>query len=112
MPRLTSAGPWSRLAVGGVALPVALTSSLPAGSAPAADDVLRYLGGEVKTLDPAFISDATDVQLLLQLYAGLARLDENGEPYPSLAASWKVSDDGKTYTFTLRDGLRFSDGTP
>jgi oligopeptide transport system substrate-binding protein len=112
MPRLTSAGPWSRLAVGVVALAVALTSSLPAGSARAADDVLRYLGGEVKTLDPAFISDATDVQLLLQLYAGLARLDENGEPYPSLAASWKISDDGKTYTFTLRDGLRFSDGTP
>ena len=116
MPRLTSAGPWTRLAVGvavlALALIVALNASLPARPAQAADDVLRYLGGEPKTLDPAFISDAADVQLLLQLYAGLTRLDENGEPYPSLAESWTVSDDGRTYTFRLRDGLHFSDGTP
>jgi ABC-type transport system substrate-binding protein len=112
MPRLTSAGPWTRLAVGVVVLAVALTSSLPGETAHAAKDVLRYLGGDVKTLDPAFIGDASDVQLLLQLYAGLTRLDENGEAYPSLAASWTVSDGGRTYTFTLRSGLRFSDGTP
>ncbi|HEX6473576.1 MAG TPA: peptide ABC transporter substrate-binding protein [Candidatus Limnocylindria bacterium] len=117
MPRLTSAGPWTRLAVGTAALALALivvlNSSLPARPQPvqAADDLLRYLGGEPKTLDPAFISDAADVQLLLQLYAGLTRLDENGEPYPSLAASWTVSDDGRTYTFTLRGGLKFSDGS-
>jgi oligopeptide transport system substrate-binding protein len=116
MPRLTSAGPWTRLAVGvavlALALIVVLMASLPGRTVQAADDVLRYLGGEPKTLDPAFISDAADVQLLLQLYAGLARLDENGEPYPSLAESWTVSDDGRTYTFHLRDGLRFSDGSP
>jgi ABC-type transport system substrate-binding protein len=112
MPRLTSAGPWTRLAVGVVVLALALTSSLPAHHAQAADGALRYLGGEVKTLDPAFINDASDVQLLLQLYAGLTRLDENGEPYPSLAESWTVSGDGRTYTFTLRDDLRFSDGSP
>jgi oligopeptide transport system substrate-binding protein len=112
MPRLTSAGPWTRLVVGVAVLAVALSSSLPAGTARAADGVLRYLGGEVKTLDPARIGDATDVQLLLQLYAGLTRLDENGEPYPSLAETWDVGDGGTTYTFTLRDGLQFSDGTP
>jgi oligopeptide transport system substrate-binding protein len=112
MPRLTSAGPWTRLAVGVVVLALAVTSYLPARPAHAAGGPLRYLGGELKTLDPAFISDASDVQLLLQLYAGLTRLDENGEPYPSLARSWTVSDDGRTYTFALRKGLRFSDGTP
>lgn len=112
MPRLTSAGPWTRLAVGVVVLALALTSSLPAHHAQAADGTLRYLGSELKTLDPAFISDASDVQLLLQLYAGLTRLDENGEPYPSLAESWTISDDGRTYTFTLRSDLRFSDGSP
>ena len=112
MPRLTSAGRWTRLAVGVAVLAVALSPSLPSRSARAADDVLRYLGGDVGTLDPAFINDASDVQLLLQLYAGLTRLDENGEPYPSLAASWAVSDQGRTYTFTMRPNLRFSDGTP
>src|SRR5688500_10522424 len=112
MPRLSSAGWWTRLAVGIVVLALALKSSLALGPAQAADGVLRYLGGELKTLDPAHISDAADVQLLLQLYAGLTRLDENGEPYASLAESWSVSDEGRTYTFTLRDGLRFSDGSP
>ena len=112
MPRLSSAGSWTRLTVGVVVLALVVTSALLTRPAQAADDVLRYLGGEVKTLDPAFISDAADVQLLLQLYAGLTRLDENGEPYPSLAESWTVSDDGLTYTFRLRSGLRFSDGSP
>ena len=78
----------------------------------AAGPLLRFLAGPPGTLDPAFISDAADVQLLLQLYAGLTRLDETGEPYPSLASGWEVSDDGLTYRFTLRDGLTFSDGTP
>ena len=54
MPRLTSAGPWTRLAVGtavlAIALIIALNASLPARPAQAADGVLRYLGGEPKTL--------------------------------------------------------------
>jgi oligopeptide transport system substrate-binding protein len=78
----------------------------------AAGQPLRYLGGEVKTLDPARISDAGDVQLLLQLYAGLSRLDEQGNVTPSLASSWDISDGGRTYTFHLHSGLRFSDGSP
>lgn len=97
-------------ALGGVLLIVA--SLVPPSGARAADGPLRYLGGEIGTLDPAFIGDASDVQLLMQLYAGLTRLDEAGTVYPSLAASWAVSDDGLTYTFTLRDGLTFSDGSP
>jgi ABC-type transport system substrate-binding protein len=72
---------------------------------------LRYLGGEVKTFDPARITDAGDVQLLLQLYAGLTRLDEQGRVYPSLASSWDVTDGGRTYTFHLRTNLHFSDGS-
>lgn len=73
---------------------------------------LRYLAGPPGTLDPAFIADAGDVQLMLQLYAGLTRLDETGEPYPSLASGWEVSDDGLTYTFAVREDLQFSDGSP
>ena len=78
----------------------------------AAGPPLRYLGGAPDVLDPAFISDAGDVQFLLQLYAGLTRLDETGEPYPSLASGWEISDDGLTYEFTIRDDLTFSDGSP
>jgi ABC-type transport system substrate-binding protein len=87
-------------------------STLSGASASAAGPPLRYLAGTPETLDPAFISSAGDVQLLLQLYAGLTRLDETGEPYPSLASGWEISDDGLTYEFVIRDDLEFSDGSP
>ncbi len=95
-----------------VALLLVVTSSTPPGPARAADAPLRYLAGSAGTLDPAFIADAADVQLLLQLYAGLTRLDETGTPYPSLASGWEISDDGLTYEFTIRPDLVFSDGSP
>ena len=94
-----------------LSLVLALAASTPAVPILGAGPPLRFAAGPADTLDPAFIADAGDVQLLLQLYAGLTRLDETGEPYPSLAEGWSISDDGLTYTFRLRDGLRFSDGT-
>jgi oligopeptide transport system substrate-binding protein len=94
------------------AVVVALSTSASAGPILAAGPPLRYLAGPPGTLDPAFIADAGDVQLLLQLYAGLTRLDETGEPYPSLAAGWEISDDGLTYRFAIREDLEFSDGSP
>jgi oligopeptide transport system substrate-binding protein len=112
MRRLTSRGPLPRLLAGLAAILLALTSSLPAHPASAAGPALRYVGGEPATLDPAFIDSAGDVQFLLQLYAGLTRLDEDGKPYASLAESWSVSDHGRTYTFHMRPGLTFSDGSP
>ena len=99
----------------GLALVALFLACLVVGPAPepaAAAGPLRYLAGPPGALDPAFISDQSDVQLLLQLYAGLTRLDEHGQPYPSLASGWEVSDDELTYTFTLRGDLAFSDGTP
>jgi oligopeptide transport system substrate-binding protein len=78
----------------------------------AGDRPLRYLAGPAGTLDPAFITSASDVQLHLQLYAGLTRISEHGAVYASLAESWTVTDGGLTYTFRLRDDLAFSDGTP
>ena len=91
---------------------IALSISTSGGQILAAGPVLRYLAGPPGTLDPAFIADAADVQLLLQLYAGLTRLDETGEPYPSLASGWEISADGLTYEFAIRTDLEFSDGAP
>lgn len=91
---------------------IVLSSSASAGPTHAAGPPLRYLAGPPGTLDPAFIASAADVQLILQLYAGLTRLDETGEPYPSLASGWEISGDGLTYEFAIRAGLRFSDGSP
>jgi oligopeptide transport system substrate-binding protein len=91
---------------------LALSAAVSGADTSAAGPPLRYLAGPAGTLDPAFISSAGDVQLHLQLYAGLTRLDETGEPYPSLASGWDVSDDGLTYEFVIRDDLEFSDGSP
>ena len=91
---------------------IVLSTTASGGPILAAGPPLRYLAGPPGTLDPAFIANAADVQLLLQLYAGLTRLDETGEPYPSLASGWEISADGLTYEFTIRDGLEFSDGAP
>ncbi len=46
------------------------------------------------------------------LYEGLTRIDAAGAVRPGLAASWTVSPDGLTYTFKLRSGVKFHDGTP
>jgi peptide/nickel transport system substrate-binding protein len=101
----------SQVAAVVAALLIAVSSSASGGPIRAAGPPLRYLAGPPGTLDPAFIADAADVQLLLQLYAGLTRLDEHGETYPSLASGWDISSDGLTYEFTIRDDLTFSDGT-
>ena len=95
-----------------IAVLLVVVATTAGGPIRAAAPLLRFLAGPPGTLDPAYISDAADVQLILQLYAGLTRLDETGEPYPSLASGWEVSDDGLTYRFTLRDDLTFSDGSP
>jgi peptide/nickel transport system substrate-binding protein len=62
-------------------------------------------------LDPANAGDADSLMLNGYLYEGLVKL-EGGTPVPSLAASWSVSDDGLHYTFKLRPGVVFHDGTP
>ena len=69
--------------------------------------------------DPASIDppspEANDAQSNLVeglVLGGLVRLDPNLHVRPDAAAAWKISNDGKTYTFTLRPGLKFADGTP
>jgi ABC-type transport system substrate-binding protein len=46
------------------------------------------------------------------LFGGLVRLDANLHVQPNAASSWTITNGGKTYTFTMRRGLRFADGTP
>ncbi|CAN7429034.1 ABC transporter substrate-binding protein [Terrabacter sp. LjRoot27] len=60
------------------------------------------------TKDGAAIPQA----LLDNVYETLVTVDQQGELKPSLAKSWKVSDDGKTYTFDLVDNAKFTDGQP
>lgn len=68
------------------------------------------LSAEPRQIDPQVSTDAASVTMVAALFEGLARLDEAGEAVPA-AANWAVSDDGLTYTFTLRES-KWNDGTP
>jgi peptide/nickel transport system substrate-binding protein len=64
-------------------------------------------------LDGALVSDGTSIRVLYQIYEGLTALKPGtSEVVPSLATSWDTSKDGLTWTFHLRDGVKFHDGTP
>ncbi len=68
---------------------------------------------EPEGLDPTIAAPTTIREVTwLNIYEGLVGLDENGHVRPLLASSWTVSDDGLTYTFKLRPGVKFHDGTP
>ncbi|MFB6673633.1 ABC transporter substrate-binding protein [Streptomyces sp. NPDC056390] len=61
--------------------------------------------------DPVTSSAGWDVHSLSLVYAGLTKLDEKGTAVPALATSWKYNEEGTVVTFTLRRGLKFSDGS-
>ena len=61
----------------------------------------------IATLDPAYAKDQALTWATSQIYNGLVRLDTNLEVEPCIAKRWDISDDGLTYTFTLRDDVRF-----
>ena len=77
------------------------------------DELRFYLHSDPKTFNPALVADP-DSETIRYLTGGvLVRLNRQTQQLePELATAWKVSKDGKTITFQLRQGVRFSDGTP
>ena len=67
---------------------------------------------EPKALDPAAVTAVNDFRILMNVYDGLVRYkDGTLEVEPALATSWEISEDGTVYTFTLREGVKFHDGS-
>jgi len=66
----------------------------------------------VKDLDSATTTDSVSTEILLNVMSGLYRLDANIRPVPDLAESVDISEDRLDYTFTLRDGIKWSNGDP
>ena len=65
-----------------------------------------------KTLDPAFASDGESFRVSRQIFEGLVGVEPGtADPAPLLAESWDSSEDGLTYTFNLKSGVKFHDGT-
>jgi oligopeptide transport system substrate-binding protein len=82
-------------------LAAATTSTLERGNGPEPD-----------SLDAHRAQSLSAFNVLRDLYEGLVTEDADGRPAPGLAESWKVADDGLTWTFILRENLRWSDGAP
>ena len=75
-------------------------------------DVLKInLASEPAKVDPALNSSVDGACLAVNMFEGLYTYDKDGNLQPALAENTEVSEDGLTYTFTLRDGLKWSDGT-
>lgn len=66
---------------------------------------------EPPSLDPRIATDMTSMQIIGMLFEGLTRFDEEGVPHLALAESYERSEDGKTYTFKLKEAF-WSDGKP
>ncbi len=64
------------------------------------------------TIDPAKINDYTEYMAGVNMYEALTTLDGDGNIQPLLAESWEVSEDTLTWTFTLKEGVTFQDGSP
>ncbi|MFE8701795.1 peptide ABC transporter substrate-binding protein [Cytobacillus sp. FJAT-54145] len=70
------------------------------------------LDNDIPDLNQVKTTDAISFGILNNVMEGLYRLDENNEPTPAMAESVQESEDGLTYTFTLKDGVKWSNGDP
>ena len=92
----------------------ALLEFMASAAAAAGTKVLRIgYGSEVQTLDPIKTVFAPDIISQGMLHERLLKANADASKVgPGLAETWEISDEGLTYTFKLRDGLKFSDGSP
>ncbi|HEY6146358.1 MAG TPA: ABC transporter substrate-binding protein, partial [Thermoanaerobaculia bacterium] len=92
---------------------VVLAAAGTAGGA-AKSGTLVFAGAADPTyLDPALVSDGESFRVTEQIFEGLVRLKPGTTKIvPALATKWKLSGGGKVWTFDLRKGVKFHDGTP
>jgi ABC-type transport system substrate-binding protein len=87
-------------------------TGVPAQAQAAAPTSVAILAGEPASIDPAYHGDSGSANFVSQLYETLTAVDPKLVIRPALAQSWVVDNGGTRVTFTLRDGLTFSDGSP
>ncbi|WP_158967304.1 ABC transporter substrate-binding protein [Chachezhania sediminis] len=91
----------------------ALTLSVPLALPAQADDTLRIvLEADLPSLDPSQSTATVVTDFGHMVFETLFAMDSEGRPQPQLVGDYSLSDDGLTYSFTLRDGVTFHDGAP
>ncbi len=86
------------------------TAGSTAGGINTAGFTVQY-GPNPETLDPALNSAIDASNTIITIFEPLLLINENNEVIGGQAESWEASEDGLTWTFTMRDGLKWSDGT-
>jgi peptide/nickel transport system substrate-binding protein len=100
----------------GAATAVALVlAAMPSDAKAEYEECVNVVGnessGEKLTLDPSVQTSSDDAILVFAIFNRLVDLDGKFEVVPELAESWEASDDGKTWTFHLKQGVKFHDGS-
>ena len=88
------------------------SNTLSEGTPVPGGSVVYDMTQDLASLDPHVDTDAGTRDVVFNLYEGLVKPTSDGGFIPAVASDYIISDDAKTYTFTLRDGITFHDGTP
>ena len=98
----------------GLASGLTLSTLAAVIAAPAMAETLDLgVTGELASFDTSQISGGIwESQILIDVYEGLVKKSPEGKVLPGMASDWQVSEDGKTWTFSLREDARWSDGEP
>ncbi len=102
------------VAVAAVALaaPAVAWTTLPAQAADAAPTVKVAIATDIDTFNPFLAILASSTGILRFQYENLVQYGVNNEPVPGLSDKWETSTDGKTWTYHIRDGMKWSDNQP
>ncbi|MBM7552793.1 peptide ABC transporter substrate-binding protein [Thalassobacillus pellis] len=99
-----------------VCMVIVLTACTTSGNTTQGESEEKVLklnnGSEPTSLDPPIGFDSYSWNILNNLMEGLTRLDQSHEPKAAAAEKWEISDNGKVYTFHLRDDAKWSNGDP
>lgn len=82
------------------------------GGSGSTDTLVIGVTQDIDSMDPNTAESAATRELLFNVYDGLVKPDTAGNLNGAVASEWTVSDDGTVYSFTLREGVLFHDGTP
>lgn len=89
------------------------SASSETAAEPAANQEMTFvLNNTPDGLDPGVTNNSFAQYVIINCFEGLVTYDESGSVVGGSAESWDVSEDGTVYTFHLRDGLKWSDGSP
>ena len=89
-----------------------MTVMVAACSQQTEDTIVVGLSADVTTFEPGMISSRDNANIARHLFAGLFSLTSEGAHVPDLAHTLEISEDGKSYVYTLREGLVCHDGEP